>query len=105
MISAAAVAVINSQLLEPFIDGFRLRTLGEHLDDDSLNSGIGEAQVCGNTGSRGGAAIEPIGPEPSSGARLFRKCNEYANSSFRGAHGFGSAPDQRVAYSLDLPRV
>jgi hypothetical protein len=43
MMSAAAVAVMNAQLLEPFNYASRFRTLGEHLDDDSLNSGIGEA--------------------------------------------------------------
>ena len=73
MMSAAAVAVMNSQLLEPFNYASRFRTLGEHLDDESLNGRIGEAQVCGDTGSRGGAAIEPIGTERASQFRTPKK--------------------------------
>ena len=54
---------MNSQLLEPFNIASRFRTLGEHLDVDSLNSGIEEGQVCGGMpGSRWGAIIERIGP-------------------------------------------
>jgi len=54
---------MNSQLLEPFNIASRFRTPGEHLDVDSLNSGIEEGQVCGGMpGSRWGAIIERIGP-------------------------------------------
>jgi hypothetical protein len=63
MMSAAPVAVMNSQLLEPFNTASRF--LGEHLNDDSLNSGIGEAVKKPHLVPQLGCEVQRTVPKPA----------------------------------------